>query len=466
LYFIISFIGQYLYFPTEKCKKIGYFPTEKRKLYKVIFPIKSMKEEIKKTIIKYKENLPKTIYERELKVQEMKFDKAIVIVGPRRAGKSYFVYSLAKKEDSSIIINFEDALISRIKKDSLNEIVECSKELFGIKKFIFYFDEIQNVIGWENFIISLLNEHYKIYITGSNSRLLSKEIATSLRGKAISYLMLPFSFKEYLKLKNIEIEKNFEYGNKVFEIKKHFDIFMKEGGFPEIVLSDSMELKNRIINNYRDSVLYKDLVDRLNFKNIDLVEVTINYFMNLFSNVFSISKFENYLKSINIGYSLEDIYRIIRALEDVFLTGYVKQYFKSHKKREISKSKVYLFDTSYITFLSKESEDHGRILENLVFIELFRRQKEIENKNIFYHISDSNRECDFIIKNRESLEAIQVCYDLNEKNRDREINGLIDALEKFELKSGIILTLDQQEKIKVKDKTINVLPVWKWLLAN
>ena len=227
-----------------------------------------------------------------------------------------------------------------------------------------------------------------------------------------------------------------------------------------------MELKNRIINNYRDSVLYKDLVDRLNFKNIDLVEVTINYFMNLFSNVFSISKFENYLKSINIGYSLEDIYRIIRALEDVFLTGYVKQYFKSHKKREISKSKVYLFDTSYITFLSKESEDHGRILENLVFIELFRRQKEIENKNIFYHISDSNRECDFIIKNRESLEAIQVCYDLNEKNRDREINGLIDALEKFELKSGIILTLDQQEKIKVKDKTINVLPVWKWLLAN
>ena len=122
-----------------------------------------MKEEIKKTIIKYRESLPKNIHGRELKIQEMKFDKAIVIVGPRRAGKSYFLYNLAKKEDDPIMINFEDALISSIKKDNLNEIVECSKELFGIKKFVFYFDEIQNVIGWENFIISLLNEHYKVY---------------------------------------------------------------------------------------------------------------------------------------------------------------------------------------------------------------------------------------------------------------------------------------------------------------
>ena len=423
-----------------------------------------MKEEIKKTITKYKENLPKTIYERELKIQKMKFDKAIVIVGPRRSGKSYFLYNLAKKENNPIIINFDDALISSIKKENLNEITECSKELFGTKKFIFYFDEIQNITGWENFIISLLNEHFEVYISGSNSKLLSKEIATSLRGKSISYLMLPFSFKEYLQVKNFKIEKNFEYGDKIFEIKNHFNNFMKEGGFPEIVLSDSSELKNKIINNYRDSVLYKDLVDRLALKNIDLVEVTLNYFMNLFGNIFSISKFEEYLKSNKISYSLEDLYKIIRALEDVFLTGYVKQYFKSHKKREISKSKVYLFDTSYIAFLSKESEDYGRILENLIFIELFRKQGDIENKNIFYHVSDSNRECDFIIKNKGTIEAIQVCYNLNEKNKDREIKGLIDALDKFDLKEGLIITLDQTEEIKTKDKIIKVIPAWKWML--
>lgn len=425
-----------------------------------------MKDEIKKTIMKYKENMPKTIYDRELEIQKMKLDKAVVIVGPRRAGKSYYLYKLAKDKENSVIINFEDALISSIKKENLNDLTDCAKELFGVKRFIFYFDEIQNVVGWENFIVSLLNEHYEVYITGSNSRLLSKEIATSLRGKAISYLLLPFSFTEYLRVKNVHVDKNIEYGDELFEVKKHFVSFMKEGGFPEIVLSDSSELKNKIINNYRDSVLYKDLVDRLNFKNIDLVEVTINYFMNMFGNIFSISKFEEYLKSNKIKYSLEDIYKIIRAFEDVFLVGYVKQYFKSHKKREISKSKVYLFDTSYITFLSKESEDYGRILENLVFIELFRRQEDIENKNIFYYISDSNKECDFIVKKRESIEAIQVCYNLNEKNKEREIEGLLCALEKFELDRGTIITLDQQEKIKIKGKTLHVIPAWKWMLGG
>lgn len=425
-----------------------------------------MKEEIKRTIVKYREILPEKIYERELKIQEMKFDKAVVIVGPRRAGKSYFLYHLAKKEGNSIFINFEDSLMSTAKKEQLMEILDCSKELFGIQKFVFYFDELQNVTGWENFIISLLNEHYKVYITGSNSRLLSKEIATSLRGKAISYLMLPFSFTEYLRVKNVSVEKDFEYRDAVFEVKKHFTTFMKEGGFPEIVLSESLELKNKIINSYRDSVLYKDIVDRLKIKNIDLVEVTLNYCMNLFGHAFSISKFEEYLKSKKIGYSLEDVYKIIRALEDVFLTGYVKQYFKSHKKREISKSKVYLFDTSYITFLSKESEDYGRILENVVFIELFRRQKDIENKNIFYHLSESGRECDFIVKNKNSVEAIQVCYKIDEKNKEREISGLVDALETFGLKQGAILTLDQQEELKVKNKKIKIVPVWKWLLSQ
>lgn len=424
-----------------------------------------MKEEIKKAIIKYKENLPKIIYDRELKIKKMNFDKAVVIVGPRKAGKSYYLYKLAGKESNSIIINFEDAIISNIKKDDLNEIIECTKELFGLKRFIFYFDEIQNVIGWENFIISLLNEHYEVFITGSNSRLLSKEIATSLRGKSISYLMLPFSFKEYLTVKNVQVDKDSMYGDGIFEVKRRFNTYLKEGGFPEIVLSDSPDLKNKIINNYKDSVLYKDLVDRLSFKNIDLVEITISYFMNLFGNAFSISKFEDYLKSHKIRYSLEDIYRIIRALEDVFLAGFVKQYFKSHKKREISKSKVYLFDTSYITFLTKESEDYGRILENVIFIELFRRQKDIENRNIFYYVSDSNKECDFIVQNKESIEAIQVCWNLNDKNREREIKGLIGALQKFKIKEGMIITNDQEEKIEIDGRTINVVPAWKWALG-
>jgi predicted AAA+ superfamily ATPase len=426
-----------------------------------------MEENIKRVILKYRELIPQKIIDRELMLFDTQLDKSNIVIGPRRAGKSFFMYSLMKKEKNPVMINFEDNLLIGLNKNNLNKILDYSKELFGSENLVFFFDEIQNVDGWDRFIVSLLNEHYKIYITGSNSKLLSKEIATSLRGKSISYLLLPFSFKEYLKCKGIEIKKNFEYTNIAFEIKKNFNDYLKFGGFPEVILSSPEQLKDKLINNYFDSVLYKDLVERLNLKNISLVEITIKYFINLFGSNFSISAYENYLKSNKIPYSLEDLYRIIRSLEDVFMVGYVKDYSKSFKKSEMSSSKVYLFDTAYIQFLSNSPEDYGRILENLVFIELFRRQGEVENKHIFYSKSEKGRECDFVISERDKIkEAIQVCYNLTEDNKDREIGGLIEALERFNLKEGLILTYDREEEIKISGRKIIARPVWKWLLQG
>ncbi len=428
-----------------------------------------MKEEnIKKTIIKYKGLIPEKITKRELKIQKTKLQKAMVIIGPRKAGKTYYMYDLIKKqkEGEFILINFEDNLLDELNSKDLNSITDYSKELFPNKKLVFFFDELQVIDGWEKFVISLLNEGYQITITGSNSKLLSKEIATSLRGKSLSYLLLPLSFLEYLNFKGIKLEKNFEYSDKVYKIKKEFNEYLKYGGFPEVVISDSLTLKNKLINNYFDSVLYKDLVDRLKLKNIKLVEVTMKYLLNLFGNYFSISAFENYLRSNRIPYSLEDLYVIMRALQDVFMVSYVKEYSKSYRKSEFSKSKVYLFDTGHIHFLSGEAEDQGRILENVVFIELFRRQEEIENKNIFYYKSKKSEECDFVLTRKgKVVNAIQVTYKLNEKNKGREIKGLIGALEFFNLKEGLILTLDQEEKLKINGKKIIVKPVWKWLFG-
>jgi len=426
-------------------------------------------ESIKKTIIKYRGLIPEKITKRDLKNHETKLQKAIVIVGPRRAGKTYYMYDLIKKqkEGEFILINFEDNLLNELGSKDLNNITDYSKELFPNKKLVFFFDELQIINRWERFVISLLNEGYQITITGSNSKLLSKEIATSLRGKSLSYLLLPLSFSEYLNFNGIELEKNFEYSNKVYEIKKEFKEYLKYGGFPEVVISGPLTLKNKLINNYFDSVLYKDLVDRLKLKNIKLVEITMKYLLNLFGNCFSISAFENYLKSNKIPYSLEDLYTILRALQDVFMLSYVKEHSKSYKKSEFSKSKVYLFDTGYIHFLSGEAEDQGRILENLVFIELFRRQGEIENKNIFYYKSKNGVECDFVLTRKgKVVHAIQVTYKLNEKNKDRELKGLMSSLEFFNLKEGLILTLDQEDKIEIKGKRIIVKPVWRWLLQN
>ena len=420
---------------------------------------------IKKVILKYEKLIPEKIIRRDIQLHDVTYDKANVIVGPRRAGKTFLLYDILKKQKKPVLINFEDNLLGELKSSDLNKILDISKELFGKESLCFFMDEIQNVDGWEKFIVSLLNEHYPVYITGSNSKLLSREIATSLRGKALSYLMLPLSFKEYLKFNNVVLEKNYEYKDQVFVIKNHFEGYFKYGGFPEILLSEPLHLKNKLINNYFDSVVYKDLVDRLKIKNIRLVEITIKYLLNIYGNIFSISVFERYLKSNKIPYSLEDIYNILKSLQDVFLINYIKEYSKSFKKSEVSRSKVYLFDVGYIHFLANEPDDYGRILENIVFIELFRKQDNIDNKNIFYYKSKSDKECDFVITNRDKVnEAIQVTYELNNLNRDREINGLLSAVKFFNLKSGLILTYNQEDKYLVDGIKIKIIPVWKWLL--
>jgi hypothetical protein len=424
-------------------------------------------ENIKKVILKYRHLIPKTILERDLEVFETGLDKATIIVGPRKAGKTYYLYSMIKNEPQKdwILINFEDNLLGELNNKDLNKIPDYSKELFSKEKLAFFFDELQSVDKWERFVISLLNEHYKVTITGSNSKLLSREIATSLRGKSLSYLLLPFSFSEYLRAKNVKLVKNYEHTDQVFEIKKHLDDFMRYGGFPELALTDSIPLKNKLINNYFDSILYKDLVDRLNLKNIKLVEITMKYLLNLFGNTFSISAYEKYLKSNKVPYSLEDLYYILKALEDVFMVSYVREYSKSFKKSEFSKSKTYLFDTGYIHFLAKEAEDFGRILENMVFIELFRREGNVDNKNIFYYKSNKNEECDFVISNKGKVsKAIQVTYVLDEADRERELGGLVAAMDFFGLDEGIIITRDQEDKFKLEGKDVTVMPIWKWLL--
>src|SRR3989344_3869791 len=148
-------------------------------------------DSLKKVMAKYRELIPKEIFARDLEVYEPKTKKASILVGPRRAGKTYFLYSLVKNQKNPVIINFEDNLLVGLDSQTLNKIPDYAKELFGKENLCFFFDEIQNIDGWERFIVSILNEGYNVYITGSNSRLLSKEIATSLRGKSISYLMLP-----------------------------------------------------------------------------------------------------------------------------------------------------------------------------------------------------------------------------------------------------------------------------------
>jgi len=422
------------------------------------------KDTIKKVILKYNSLVPSKISPRQLVIEKNPLDKAITIIGPRRAGKSYYLYLLFKETKKPVFINFEDNLLQGIKADELELIKDSAKELFESKDLTYFFDEIQVVDGWENFVVTLVNEHTKVYLSGSNSKLLSKEISTALRGKSIPYLILPFSFKEVLEYKNVSLEPNYWLTDKAFEIKKLFDEYLEMGGFPEIVTTPEISLKSRIIQSYYDSVIYKDLVERLKIKNTELVRTIINYTLNNYANLFSISALENHLKSTKTPYSLEDVYQILDSLKDIFLTSYVKKYSRSFKKTRLSKAKLYVADNGYIKFLSKEPDASGRKLENLVFIELFRRAGKTENNNISYY-ADKN-ECDFVFENNKSKQLIQVCYLLNEENKQREIDGLIEAMKFFGEKEGLILTNDQEDQMKIQNRKITIKPVWKWLLEK
>ena len=418
---------------------------------------------LKQTIIKYSELIPKKIFKRNITLPNTKLAKAITIIGPRRAGKSYLLYNESKKKENVVFINFEDHSLINLKYEELIQISEIAKEITDSEKNCYMFDEIQAIDNWEKLVISLLNEGNEVYITGSNSKLLSKEIATNLRGKALSCLALPLSFKEFLIFKNIKLEKNIEYKNNHKEIKKQFTEYFKFGGYPEIALTDEKEIKNKIINNYYETIIYKDIEERLKIKNSKLIEITINYLLNTFSNTFSITKYQKFLKSNKIPHSLEDIYNIIKATRDIFFIQLVKEHKKSYKKSEISKTKVYLFDTGFIHYIAKENNDKGRILENLIFIELFRIQNTIENKNIFYH--QGKFECDFVItQNSEIVEAIQVCYEITDSNQEREYAGLLEVMNEQGLGQGTIITLEQEKTVNIDGKTIEIKPAWKWML--
>ena len=423
------------------------------------------KDIIKQVILKYNSLVPKNIMPRQLVIEKNSLDKAVTIIGPRRAGKSFYLYLLFKGCEKPVFVNFEDNLMQGFKAQDLELIKESAKELFGPKGLTYFFDEIQEADGWENFVVTLVNEHCRVYLSGSNSKLLSKEISTSLRGKSLPYLLFPFSFREFLNYNKTRFDEKSLLTDNKFEVKKLFKEYFEFGGFPEVVSTQEVSLKSRIILSYFDSVIYKDLVERLGIKNTTLVRALINYMLNNYSNNFSISSLENHLKSTKTPYSLEDVYLILDSLEDIFFAGYVKQYSRSFKKTRLSKAKVYLVDNGYIKFLSRVPNDNGRRLENMVFVELFQRLGKAENKNIFY-FSSGKHECDFVVDEPASKQLIQVCYSLNETNKQREIDGLFEAMQFFKKKSGLMLTYDQQEELTVSGRKIKIKPVWKWLLEE
>ena len=387
--------------------------------------------------------------EREIPADCLKTKKIFIITGIRRSGKSTLLKQIADSYKNFYYFNFEDERLLDFTKDDFNSLWEIFLELFG-KRPVVFFDEIQYVFGWEKFISRLFNQGYKIFITGSSANLLSREMATALTGRHLKTELYPFSFKEFLKYHKVEIKANQTTAERA-KMKKYFNLYLEYGGFPEIVISQD---KNELKQLYQD-VIIRDLLVRFKIKEVKAFRELALY---LISNIASPVSFNN-LKKILGFKSVTSVKNYVEFLEEAYLIFSLSKYDYSLKRQIINDRKIYGIDLGLIRETSFNfSKNSGRFLENLVFLELKRRCREI-----YYY--KNKLECDFLIRQGLKISAaIQVSQELNLNNRSREINGLVAALKEYKLTEGLILTYDQEEEIIVDKLKITCRPVWKWLL--
>src|SRR3989344_3337680 len=396
------------------------------------------------------------LIDRELfsKVESyIKNDSIIIISGIRRCGKSTLLSQIRKK-NIGYYINFDDERLINFKVEDFKILEELFIELYGEKK-IFYFDEIQNIPIWERFIRRLHDEKKKVFITGSNASMLSKELGTHLTGRYLMLQMFPFSFKEFLSLKMFELdEKSLFLTVSRARIKKNFLDYFINGGFPEYL----KELNTDYLKTLYDNIIYRDILVRYKIPNEKSLKELVNLAINNISKEIS---FNSIKKTLALG-SSTTVKDYFDYLENSFLIFLVPKFDYSLRKQVYYNKKVYCIDNGLAKHLGfRMTPDNGKLLENIAFIELKRKRKEI------YYYSDK-KECDFVIKEGAKItQAIQCCYELTRDNKEREIEGLTGAMDKFKLKEGLILTYDQEEENILKgNKKVIIKPLWKWLLEK
>jgi len=395
-----------------------------------------------------------------LSTSDLKSKSSFAIIGPRRAGKSYLLYEikqelikLGQDKTDFISLNFENNILAGFNENHFEEILEVYSKLRPDTKPILLLDEIQNVNNWHKYIRKLVDNQYKVFVTGSNSNLLSKEIATHLGARTHPIYVYPLSFKEYLKFKGISLDKKLDIKLKQKEITKAYNEFFEFGGFPELVNLNNNRKKS-ILNEYLELVV-NDIKKRWNITNELGVKLIIQKIRENVGREFSIKSIKKALDYLNYTIGENQLYDYFNYLKLSFTTDELSAYKKSFKNRLVLR-KTYFLDNGYISLFDVDS-DNGLKLENLIYTELKKSEKEI------YYFKEKN-ECDFILKENKNYSAIQVTYELKSDNYEREIFGLTDAMNKFNLEKGIIITNNQKQEIKIDNKIIQVMPATEWIL--
>ncbi|NPA40486.1 MAG: ATP-binding protein, partial [Thermodesulfobacteria bacterium] len=367
------------------------------------------RKEILKTIIRefHTRKLP-TLIKRKL---SLPFDsgKIITVIGPRRAGKTYLLYQhiltlieKGVKKEKILYFNFEDERLDFFSQP-LDLILQAYRELYpglDLEKCYFFFDEVQNAEGWERFVRRIYDTISKnIFITGSNSKLLSQEIATSLRGRTIKYELFPLNFYEFLKFKNFDFDVNIDFydSQKKAILINLFKEYLYFGGFPEISFLEE-ELKIKTLQEYFEVMLYRDIVERYKIKDVFILKYFLKRLAENTGKFLSIHKIYNELKSQGIRVSKDTLYKYLEFAENVYFIELIKKHYRSLVKSELAEKKVYLIDSGMLSSIRHLGyEGKGILLETVIFKELFLFDSEVT-------CFKEKRECDFIVDQKIAIQ--------------------------------------------------------------
>jgi predicted AAA+ superfamily ATPase len=427
-----------------------------------------MKDTLKSIIYEFHTGKLPDLIERDLKLP-FESGKIVSVVGPRRVGKTYLFFQHVRDLQRRgvdvrrvLYLNFEDERMD-LDVHSLDLILQAYRELYpdlDLEGCYFFLDEVQNVTGWERFVRRLYDSMSRnVFITGSNSRLLSREIATALRGRTVNYELLPLSFREFLRFKGFDFdpERDFYSSLRRARVIQLFREYLEFGGFPEVVLLKE-ELKIRTLQEYFEVMLYRDIAERYQVRDTLVLKYFLKRMAENSGKFLSVHKIYNELRSQGIKVGKDTFYAYLDFAESAYFVKLLRKHYRSLVKSELAEKKVYLIDTGLLRGIRFLRESAGVLLENAVFLELLRSSRELV-------CFKEQKECDFILDGKV---AIQVCFSLgNEEVTKRELAGLREACRALGLKEGYVLSFDERGEFKLDgDITVKVIPACEFFLRG
>lgn len=418
-----------------------------------------MKRELFKTIILENQELVSKI---KLTPRPFEFEPNgnYVFVGVRQAGKSYLLFqrihqllSQGHSKEEIVYINFDDERLSLMTTDDFDLIIQAYQSTFDTTPF-FFFDEIQNIPYWEKFARRLANEKYRIYITESNAKMLSRDIATTLGGRFWCQYVYPYSFAEYLNATGISLDKNWIYTRHQAEVAKAFEQYFYFGGFPEL---PDIIAKRAWLNNIFSKIFFSDIVVRNNVRNENALRLTIRRLAESVKQPTSYNRLANLVKSTGTPVTTSTVIDFVRYLQDACIVFSIENFASKFVEKESTK-KHYFADNGLLNIFL--TDPNTSLLENLCACHLHRKYGE----ELYYY--NQNVEVDFYLP--EQGIAIQACYTMSDlTTAEREINALDKLNSRYPLKEAYIITRDEESQITTPSGLeIKILPIWKWLLME